>query len=221
MRLLSLVIPSKSQFDDTVHNILNSTEYTHLKNPLKDFMDKAKESLKETLLNWFKKNFSNMDNAAVISDSLSTIFMIIGILVIATIMVVIIVKVNKTFERKRRVKEILGEKIDDRTTPSSLRQKASSFGKAGDLRQAIRYDFIALLLLMHEKNLVYLDETKTNEEIFKYLRKNSFDRVDIFKRISDIFNFTWYGHKIYDEDSYKSWSNSIALLWNEVIKYEA
>jgi hypothetical protein len=214
------VIPSKNQFDDTVHNVLKRTEYTHLKNPLKDFMDKAKESLKETLLKWFKKNFSNMDNAAAVSDKLSTIFMIIGILVIVTIIVVIIVKVNKTFERKRRVKEILGEKIDDRTTPSSLRQKASNFREAGDLRQAIRYDFIALLLLMHEKNLVYLDETKTNEEIFKYLRKNSFDRVDIFKRISDIFNSTWYGHRIADEDNYKAWSNSIALLWNEVIKYE-
>lgn len=220
MRLLSLVIPSKNQFDDTVHNVLKRTEYTHLKNPLKDFMDKAKESLKETLLNWFKKNFLNMDNAAAISDSLSTIFMIIGILVIVTIIVVIIIKVNKTFERKRRVKEILGESIDDRTTPSSLRKKASSFREAGDLRQAIRYDFIALLLLMHEKNLVYLDETKTNEEIYKYLRKNSFDRVDIFKRISDIFNSTWYGHRIADEDNYKAWSNSIALLWNEVIKYE-
>jgi hypothetical protein len=220
VRLLSLVIPSKNQFDDTVHSILKRTEYTHLKNPLKDFMDKAKEGLKETLLKWFKKNFSNMDNAAAISDRLSTIFMIIGILVIVAIIVVIFVKVNKIFERKRRVKEILGEKIDDRTTPSSLRQKASNFREAGDFRQSIRYDFIALLLLMHEKNLVYLDETKTNEEIFKYLRKNSFDRVDIFKRISDVFNSTWYGHRIADEDSYKAWSNSIALLWNEVIKYE-
>jgi hypothetical protein len=220
VRLLSLVIPSKNQFDDTVHSILKRTEYTHLRNPLKDFMDKAKESLKETLLKWFKKNFANMDNAAAISDRLSTIFMIIGILVIAAIIVVIIVKVNKTFERKRRVKEILGEKIDGRTTPSSLRQKASSFREAGDFRQSIRYDFIALLLLMHEKNLVYLDETKTNEEIFKYLQKNSFDRVDIFKRISDIFNSTWYGHRIADKDSYKAWSNSLELLWNEVIKYE-
>jgi hypothetical protein len=214
------MIPTKNQFDDTVNGILKRTEYAHFKNPIKDFINKAKESLKEALASWFKKNFSNMDNTAAVSDKLSTIFMIIGILVIVAIIIVIIVKVNKTFERKRRVKEILGEKIDDRTTPSSLKRKALSFRETGDLRQAIRYDFIALLLLMHEKNLVYLDETKTNEEIFKYLRKNSFDRVDVFKRISDIFNSAWYGHRIDDEDSYKSWSNSIALLWDEVIKYE-
>ena len=220
MKLLSLVIPSKNEFDDTVHNIFKSTEYTHLKNPLKDFINKTKETLKEMLVKWFKKNLSNMDDAAAVSDRLSTIFMIIGILTIVAIIVIIIVKVNKTFERKRRVKEILGERIDDRTTPNSLKQKALSFREAGDLRQAIRYDFIALLLLMHEKNLVYLDETKTNEEIIKYLRKSSFERVDIFQQISAIFNSNWYGYKLTDEEGYKAWSHSIGLLWNEVIKYE-
>lgn len=214
------MILSKNEFDDTVHRILKRTEYTHLKNPISDFINKVKEGLKEILLKWFKKNLSNMQNAAAISDKLSTVFMIIGILAIAAIIVIIIVKVNKTFERKKRVKEILGEKIDDRTTPSSLKQKAASFKEAGDLRQAIRYDFIALLLLMHEKNIVYLDETKTNEEIFKYLRKNSFTRTDIFKRISDMFNSTWYGYKLASQDSYKEWSSSLEVLWSEVINHE-
>jgi hypothetical protein len=220
VRLANLIIPSKGEFDAQVHEILQSAEYTHLKNPLKDFLSKAKEGIKEALFKWLKRSFSNIDNAAVVSDRLSTIFMIVGILVIAAIIIIIIVKVNKTFEKKRRVKEILGEKIDNRTTPSSLRQRASGFREAGDLRQAIRYDFIALLLLMHEKSLVYLDETKTNEEIFKYLRKNDFNRADVFKNISDIFNSTWYGHKAADKENYEEWSSNMGLLWNEVIKHE-
>ncbi|WP_250813600.1 DUF4129 domain-containing protein [Clostridium swellfunianum] len=220
MKLLSLMIPSKDKFDDAVHGILNRTEYAHLKNPIKDFIKDIKDNLSNALQKWFKKKLLNMDNPAKVSDTLSTVFMIIGILAIMAIIVIIIVKINKTFERKKRVKEILGEKIDHRTTPATLRQKALSFKNTGDLRQAVRFEFIALLLLMHEKNLVYLDETKTNEEIFKYLRKSNFDRADVFKRISDIFNQTWYGHRLADEESYNQWSEGVELLWKKVIEYE-
>ncbi len=218
---MSLIVPSKNEFDNAVNNILSRAEYTHLKNPLKDFINNIKNNLKETLLKWFKKNLSTMDNAYEVSEKLSTVFMIIGLLAILSIIVIIIVKINKTFEKKRKIKEILGERIDNKTTPNSLKQRAIHFKEAGDLRQAIRYDFIALLLLMHEKNLVYLDETKTNEEIFKYLRKSSFNKAEIFKKIADIFNANWYGHKPFDDEGYEDWSNCIELLWNGVIKHEA
>jgi hypothetical protein len=221
VKLLSLIIPTKSEFENTVDTILKSTEYRHLKNPLRDFIDKAKSTIKNWFLKWIEKTFSNVKNPGEISDTLSTIFMIIGILVILAIIVVIVLKINKGFERKRRVKEILGEKIDARTTPQSLRQKAADFIQAGDLRQAVRYDFIALLLLMHEKNLVYLDETKTNEEIYKYLKKNEFSILDKFKNLIDNFNFTWYGHKELDMTSYGKWNDDIKQVWNEVLKHEA
>jgi hypothetical protein len=215
------MIPTNNEFDDTVQDILKRAEYTHLKNPISDLINKLKDMISEALERWFKKNLSNLDNGAAVSEALSTVFMIVGILAIVVIIVIIIVKVNKTFERKKRIKEILGEKIDERTTPRGLRQKASSFSEAGDLRQAIRFEFIALLLLMHEKNLVYLDETKTNEEIFKYLRKNNFERAELFKNTADIFNYTWYGHKALKEESYKQWSSSFEVLWNGVIKHES
>lgn len=221
MKLLSLIIPSKNEFDSTVHNIFQSAEYRHFKNPLRDVIDNIKRTMKEWFSKWLQRTFSNMSNVKEISETLSTIFMIIGILVIVAIIVIIILKINKGFEKKRRVKEILGEKIDDKTTPLSLRQKASAFIQSGDLRKAIRYEFIALLLLMHEKNLVYLDETKTNEEIYRYLKKNDFSNLFDFRNLIDIFNSTWYGHKTFDENSYDRWDESMKLLWNEVIKHEA
>jgi hypothetical protein len=132
----------------------------------------------------------------------------------------IIIKVNKTFDKKARVKEILGERIDGKVTPSSLRNKGLGFTKSGDFRQAIRYDFIAVLLLMHEKNLLYLDETKTGEEIYYYLTRNKFELVVIFKKLVNIFNSSWYGHKPSNQKLYDEWNSIIELIWNGVISYE-
>lgn len=220
MNWFSLLMPSQSEFDNTVQDILNDTEYKHLKNSLRDFYENTKERISEWFYDMLSKSFSGIPDPSELSGKLSTVFMIIGIVIITAIIIIIVIKVSKTLERKGRVKEILGEKIDDSATPNSLRLKASAFEKEGDYRTAIRYDFISLLLLMHEKNMVYLDETKTNGEIYEYLKKNGFIDINTFRYISDTFNSTWYGHKRSDDSIYKIWSDYIDLLWNEVISYE-
>ena len=220
MSLFSITIPSKPAFDETIKRILSRPGYKHLTGGLGDFIKKIKNMLMEWIGRILEKTFSNLSNAPAISDRLSTIFMIIGFLIIILIIVFIIIRINKTFDKKTRVKEILGEKIDGRVTPNSLRSRGAAFIKKGDFRQAIRYDFIAVLLLMHEKNIFYLDEAKTGEEIYNYLRKNKFEMVAVFKKLVSIFNASWYGHKPSDQRLYDEWDSTINLIWNEVINHE-
>lgn len=217
MNLFSITIPPKPVFDQTIKDILSKPEYKYLSGGLGDFIQRIKDMLGEWFGKILEKTFSDYP---AISDRLSTIFMIIGFLIIIVIIVFIIIKVNKTFDKKTRIKEILGEKIDGRVTPGSLRNKGLGFTKRGDFRQAIRYDFIAVLLLMHEKNILYLDETKTGEEIYNYLIRNRFESVAIFKKLVNIFNSSWYGHKPSDQKLYDEWSSTIELIWNGVISYE-
>ncbi|MBC8060678.1 MAG: hypothetical protein H7Y18_08425 [Clostridiaceae bacterium] len=219
MIVLSLINPSRPEFEDAVHKILKHPEYKGLKLGVQDYIQMIKEYIATGLMNILKKIFSNIATAGSISETLSTIFIIIGLLAIITIVILIVVKFSKTFESKSRIKEILGEKIDDRTTPNSLRLKAEGFAKVEDYRQAIRFDFIALLLLMHEKNLLYLDETKTNEEIYNYLKKNNFSQLVLFKCLINDFNASWYGHKVWNSELYLIWKNNIGLIWNEVIHH--
>jgi len=164
--------------------------------------------------------FSNMGNMTSISGTLSTVFIIIGLLAIVTIIILIVIKFSKTFEKRTRIKEILGEKIEEGTTPNSLRLKAETFAKEEDYRQAIRFDFIALLLLMHDRNILYLDETKTNEEIYNYLKKNDFSQLVLFKALINDFNANWYGHKVWNNGLYKIYKDNVSLIWNEVIYNE-
>lgn len=220
MSLFSSTIPSKPIFDETIKVILSRPEYKYLTGGIGDFIGRIKDMLREGLGKILEKTFSNLSNTPEISDRLSTIFMIIGLLIIIVIIVFIIIKINKAFDNKTRVKEILGERIDARVTPNSLRNKGQEFINKGDFRQAIRYDFIAVLLLMHEKNLLYFDETKTGEEINNYLIRNKFEMVGVFRKLVSIFNSSWYGHKTSNEKLYDEWSNTIDLIWNEVINHE-
>ncbi|MGV8983009.1 hypothetical protein [Clostridium sp.] len=220
MRAISMVTPSKKEFDLIVNNILKGSEYEHLRNNVLDFITKIKEDISQWVGKLIKQTISNIPAPDSVSDNLANILIIIGILLICTIVVLIIVKVSKTFERKSRIKEILGEKIFDKTTPSSLRREASSFGQKGDFREAIRYDFIAILLLMHEKNIIYLDETKTNEEIYQYLKKTKFLGFSVFEHLISDFNSSWYGHSVYNRESYDEAFQNINLIWDEVLAYE-
>ncbi|MGH4119641.1 hypothetical protein [Clostridium sp.] len=220
MNVLSIIIPSSQEFDSTINKILHGFKYLHLKISILDFILRIKDGISKWIVSVLKKLFFNIPSPGAVSDNLSNIFLIIGFLLIFTIVVLIVVKVSKTFERKKRINEILGEKIDDKTTPNSLRILAMSFVAKEDFRQAIRYDFIAILLLMHEKNIVYLDETKTNEEIYKYLKKNNFFMLSVFECLVNDFNSSWYGHRLCNKGTYDLTVQNINLLFNEVLIYE-
>jgi len=215
-----MIIPSKNEFDSTINKILQGFDYIHLKNGMGDLIQKLKDEISKWLQKIINKTISGISSKNFATDNLANILIIIGLLFIATIVILIIIKISKTFEKKAKIKEILGEKIYDKTTPSSLRLVAGAFGEKRDYRQAIRYNFIAILLLMHEKSIVYLDETKTNEEIYKYLKKNKFSMSFEFEHLINDFNVSWYGHKLLDNKTYDEALENIGILWNEVLNYE-
>ena len=217
---LNMIIPSKQEFDNTIGKILKGSEYKQLTSGIDDFIQNSKDVIIKWIEKIFNKIISNVHSKQVISDNLANIFIIIGLLLIAIIVTLIIIKVSKTFEKKVRIKEILGEKINNKTTPTSLRLLAASFDTKGDYRQAIRYYFISILLLMHQKNIIYLDETKTNEEIYMSLKKNKKLNFLELKYLINDFNSSWYGHRTFYKENYDMTLQNINLLWSEVLDYE-
>ncbi|MBU3074522.1 hypothetical protein [Clostridium estertheticum] len=220
MNVLSIIIPSNQEFDNTINKILQGSDYKHLRNGVGDFIQNSKDIISQWIQKIFRKTISSINLKNSVSDNLATVFIIIALILIALIVILIIVKLSKSFERKERIKEILGEKIHDKTTPSSLRSLAISFEVKDDYRQAIRYYFISILLLMHEKSIIYLDETKTNEEIYKCLLQNKFSDSSVLEYVIIDFNSSWYGHKIFNKETYDKTLQNINLLWKGVLSYE-
>ena len=214
-----LLTPPKDEFDRVIKNLLNSLEYKHLNNSFANLLERIKEAIGK----WIYRLISDSDIklSPNFAEGLSMLFLVIGILTIFCIVIYLIVKVYNVFDRRVAVKEILGERIDGRTTPESLRTKAADFAREGVFRQAIRYEFIALLLLMHTKRILYLEENKTNKEIYNSLKKSSFGMSNEFGELADLFNSVWYGHKTCEGAVYDSWKQRVDAVWKEVMGYEA
>ncbi|WP_026476869.1 hypothetical protein [Alkaliphilus transvaalensis] len=221
MKHIDGMIAAKSEFDHIVKEILESPRYRHLGNGRENGLDELRKWLVDWLSRLLERLSSNeMEISPVVADRLSVLALIIGLVFITTIVVFIAVKLNKTFEKNDRVKEILGEKIDDLTTPNSLRAKAEEIQLQGDFRLAVRYDFIALLLLLHRSKIIYLNEAKTNEEIYRCLIEGNFKSLEEIKWLINTFNSVWYGLNTFTENQYKDWNHQFNRLWNEVLKDE-
>lgn len=216
MRLLHLIDTSKKEFNTTVNKVLEDPQYSYLKVENSSFVEKLIKKISEAIGDLFEKRFSNFSVNKGAVNAIST-----GILIlIAVFIVFIVIKLIRSFERNKRIKNILGEEIDENTTPFTLKEKAAEAVGIGDFRQAIRYDYIALLLLMHEKGLIYIEETMTNEEIYNYLRIRKFILLEDMRTCINLFNLVWYGHKKDNQEMYERWTRSYSKLWDEVKIYE-
>lgn len=219
--LLNNSTPTITEFENTLNRVLDKPSYRHLRYSVEGTLEKLKEALQQ----WLEKRLDSIFesrgaiNPATAGD-ISNLLMVVGLTIIFAVIIIIAVRINKTMDDTTKVREILGEQIDDKTTPTGLRRKAADYEAEGKLRLAIRYDFIGLLLLMHNKNLVYLDEAKTNEELYKALNSRGFVGAGEFKKLTALFNSSWYGHKAPHQEAYNGWKQNIGELWKEVLAYE-
>lgn len=220
MRLLSLIITSPTEFENTIQKIINRPEYAHLREDSAGLIEKFRRTLMRKIFDFMQNHFSDVNFSPEAPALISDIFMIIGIIILVVLVVFAVIKTNKVLKNRGKVQEILGERIDEEATPQSLKNKALALKEKGAYREAIRMDFISLLFLLHEHGLLYLDETKTNEEIYKYLMKENFFKLKEIKELMNIFNFIWYGNKPCSQDIYISWNLKTELLWNEVMNIE-
>ncbi|WP_432666376.1 DUF4129 domain-containing protein [Wukongibacter baidiensis] len=214
-----LMTPRKEKFDETIEEILQKLEYRHLR----DYAD-LMERLKEKIVSWIETLLRSIhfDERGIVrsAPSISNGVIIIGCILIALIVVLIVLSIKRMVKKEKKVIKILGEIIDEKTTKESLKDRAKRLKDLGEYREALRYGFIALLLQMKNANLLYLDETQTNSELTRALRKSNFKGIELFESVTGLFNKVWYGHKEIDEETYESWENMLLVLENGVYAIE-
>ncbi len=220
MYILSVITPNREIFDKTVQEILNKHEHQGLQNGDINFIEKTIKYFEKLMEEWL----SRTDLASSKIESAPSYFST-GLFIVCTILMIIIIAslfflIRKMFKKERKFKTILGEVIDEETTLDSLHRKSRVYKQEGNYREAVRYDFIALLFKMNEKNLIYLDEAKTNSELISTLEENGCSYVYNFQKIVQKFNEAWYGHKIISGSEYDSWEQILTSMWNEVFNDE-
>ncbi|HSK73101.1 MAG TPA: DUF4129 domain-containing protein [Pyrinomonadaceae bacterium] len=102
-------------------------------------------------------------------------------------------------EKKERV--ILGEKLAADEDAQSLFTEAERLAREGNLRQAIRKGYVALLCELSDRKIIGLAQHKTNRDYLRDVRK----RRELYENMSGLtnnFERHWYG---FDEANEKDW----------------
>lgn len=217
---LSATIIQRGEFDKAVKQVLKKPVYRHLDKNYVDITERIRNIITDWLNKWMEKIFNASQNMESYSFGLSNGIVIIGTIILIILIIMLIMSMRKIIYKNKNVKKIYGEKINNTTTAEGLREKSREFKEGGDYREAVRLEFISLLVKMNEKNLLYIDEAMTNSEMIQVLKAKGFKQIGLFQKLTHLFNEVWFGHKNIHEKEYDLWERNMEELWNGVLCIE-
>lgn len=100
---------------------------------------------------------------------------------------------------------------DDPETAHEARARAAQSEAVTDYRAAIRYLYLASLLLLDERGLIHYDRALTNREHLRQLADQP-QLVKLLRPVIDIFERVWYGFMPADEALYQQFRRYVDRL---------
>lgn len=86
----------------------------------------------------------------------------------------------------------LGHGDAEPQTATQARQQAQQLANAGSFREAVRRMYLAALLTLHERNLLYYDRSNTNREVLATVRHQPTLYAHL-QPLVETFDDVWYG----------------------------
>jgi Domain of unknown function (DUF4129) len=111
----------------------------------------------------------------------------------------------KTLKLKRKARVVLGERLEADQTATDLLAAAERLARAGDLRGAIRKAYIALLCELGDRDVIRIEQHKTNRDYLQAVRRAAPPAL-YTEMLPLTFNFElhWYG---FQEASETDWTD--------------
>ncbi len=164
-------------------------------------------------LEWLESIFSRSGVPAPSFSGLSSLTVLLQILVYGGLLVVLGILVYKIapllipkLKRGRRSKKkkervILGEQLGEDATATDLFAEAERLAREGNLREAIRKGYVALLCDLSDRKVIGLARNKTNRDYLRDVRSRR-DLHPRMKSVTDTFERHWYG---FQESADQDW----------------
>ncbi|MCT4013095.1 DUF4129 domain-containing protein [Elizabethkingia anophelis] len=168
--------------------------------PKESLWQKFKKWLGELLNDWFQSNSLRGAN-----DLFYVLLRIIAIVLIGFVLYVIIRFVlsrngNWVFSKKSKKLNPEDRTITENIHELDLPSLIKNYEEKKEYRSAIRYQFLYLLKLMTDKNMLEWDPEKTNRDYIRMLSGNALQSD--FQKLSFVFENVWYGERTIGENEY-------------------
>jgi hypothetical protein len=147
----------------------------------------------------------NLPPAADVSGLAQIILLVAGVIVVALVFVY--------FARSLQVQSAEAEPdvSADPTTSTDAQTRADETAQSQDYRSAIRYMYLASLLMLDERGVIHYDSSLTNREHLRHLRDKP-QVYEILRRVINAFEEVWYGYHPIDEAYYQRFRQQVDEL---------
>jgi hypothetical protein len=118
------------------------------------------------------------------------------------------------FARGLRLQPIAVDSVEigeDPTTSTQAQELVKASEEAHDYRAAIRYLYLASLLLLDERGVLRYDPTLTNRELLRQVSNKS-SLYDLLRVVVQTFDRVWYGFAPVDEHLYQDFRQNVEQL---------
>ena len=196
-------------FDDALYEVLALRRYDRLMGRRFDFWGFVLERL-ERLVEWIVSRI-NFDGDITFNTSvIAAIFGVVGI-ILASVAAIVILRSLFTNRKARsyNLHEVFQE-LDNRSY--TVHELISLSNSVGNERFAVRYRYIAALLILNEKRVIKIEPSATNKLIEKQIKEHAPHLGPLFEEIADVFHLSWFGFKKIADDDFISFVNSIDQL---------
>ena len=116
-------------------------------------------------------------------------------------------KVRNRTKKEKKERVILGERLAADENAGSLFGEAERLAREGNLRQAIRKGYIALLCELSDRKIIGLAQHKTNRDYLRDVRKRG-SLYQNMNSLTDNFERHWYGFENADEKDWEEFRSS-------------
>lgn len=134
------------------------------------------------------------------------IMLIVGVLVVG---VLVFNFLRQLQIQRANLPEVLTE--DDPTTSENARDRAGESEATQDYRAAIRYLYLASLLLLDERGVLHYDRTLTNREHLRQVA-NQTELSSALRPVVNTFDRVWYGFAVVNEAMYEQFRQDVERL---------
>lgn len=201
---------AKDEEKQKLSEILKREEYQKPEEKQKSLFEKWYDAF----IKWLEEIFPRpqMPTSSPNSSGVGSLSLILQILLYAVVIGIaafIIYRfapffINKFKKREKREKKdrvILGEKIAASEDSSTIFDEAENLARQGNLRDAIRKGYIALLCELSDRKVIGLAHYKTNRDYLRDVRK----KEEIYENMNGLtvsFEKHWYGFESPDEEDW-------------------
>lgn len=183
------------------------------------------QKLYRRFMEWLREKFPRADLPEADASGFRSVSFVLQMLLYALVLGIIgflirrfvpflLKRFQNREKREKRERVILGERLAAEETARNLFDEAEKLALTGDLREAIRKGYIALLCDLADRKIIGLSRNKTNRDYLKDVRK----RGELYENVSKLtsnFERHWYGFNKTKAEDWEEFKNGYNKTVNE------